>query len=93
MIGFQSWNVLLIFGAAAAVVLLASPSQMQLVFSSHQSQDPGQYKGSQIPSTNLVRPIVPGEQQSNGEQSQGGSQDGAPGTGDSGGGGNTCLST
>ena len=82
MIGLQSWNILLIFGATS-VVLLVSPSQMQLVFSSNQSQDP--FKGSQVPSTTLVPPVFKGEQPSNSGQSQGGSQGGAPNPSDSGG--------
>jgi hypothetical protein len=60
MVSFQSWNMLLIFGATA-VMFLVSPSQMQLVFSSNQSQDPSE--GSQVPSTTLVPPIVPGNQE------------------------------
>ena len=81
LIGLQSWNILLIF-TAAAVVLLVSPSQIQLVFSSV-------YHGSQVPSTPLVPPIVPGEQSNNSGQSQGGSQDNAPNPSDGDGGGSS----
>lgn len=77
--GFQSWNMLLIFGATA-VMFLVSPSQMQLVFSSV-------YHGSETPSTSLVPPVFKGEQSNNSGQSQGGSQDDAPNPSDGSGGG------
>jgi hypothetical protein len=48
---------------------------------------PSVYHGSEVPSTPLVPPVVPGEQPTNSGQSQGGSQDVTPNPSDGDGGG------